>query len=90
MKIELRVWKKFFSQFKGKFLIGRDVNEHQHSWVNSKICTTANNLYHCITELETNIALLNDGSQTYISDAAGSKAALDLTFVDPRSAVLYT
>jgi hypothetical protein len=25
-----------------------------------------------------------------ISDATGSKAALDLTFVDPRSALLYT
>jgi hypothetical protein len=34
--------------------------------------------------------LLNDGSQTYISDATGSKAALNLTFVDPRSALLYT
>jgi hypothetical protein len=39
---------------------------------------------------ETNITLLNDGSQTYISDATGSKGALDLTFVDPRSALLYT
>jgi hypothetical protein len=39
--------------------------------------------------LETNITLLNDGSQTYISDAKGSKAALYLTFVDPRSALLY-
>jgi hypothetical protein len=46
----------------------------------------------CITELETNIALLNDGSQTYvyISDATGSKAALDLTFVDPTSVLLHT
>jgi hypothetical protein len=26
---------------------------------------------------------------TYISDATGSKAAIDLTFVDPRSALLY-
>jgi hypothetical protein len=26
----------------------------------------------------------------YISDATGSKTALDLTFVDPRSALLYT
>jgi hypothetical protein len=40
--------------------------------------------------VETNISLLNDGSQTNISDAIGSKAALDLTFVDPRSALLYT
>jgi hypothetical protein len=75
MKMELRVWKKFFAQFEGKFLIGGDFNGHYHSWGNSKICTTGNNLYHCITELETNITLLNDGSQTYISDATGSKAA---------------
>jgi hypothetical protein len=34
--------------------------------------------------------LLNDGSQTYISDATGYKAALDLTFVNPWSALLYT
>jgi hypothetical protein len=34
--------------------------------------------------------LLKDGSQTYISDATGSKTGLDLTFVDPRSALLYT
>jgi hypothetical protein len=73
---------KFFAQFKGKFLIGGDINEHHHSCGNSKRCTTGNNLYHCITELETNITLPNDGSQTYISDATGSKAALDLTFVD--------
>jgi hypothetical protein len=55
-----------------------------------KNCTTDNNLYHCITKLETNITLLNDGSQTYISDATGSKAVLDQTFADPRSALLYT
>jgi hypothetical protein len=35
------------------------------------------------------ITLLNDGSQTYISDATGSMAAHDLIFVDPRSALLY-
>jgi hypothetical protein len=34
--------------------------------------------------------LLNNGSQTYISDATGSKAALDLTLVDPRLVLLYT
>jgi hypothetical protein len=90
MKIELRVWKKFFSQFKGKFLIGGDFNGHHYSWGNSKNCTTGNNLYHCTTELETNITLLNDGSGTRISDAIGSSAALDLTFVDSRSALLYT
>jgi hypothetical protein len=55
-----------------------------------KNCTTGNNLCHSTTKLETNITLLNDSSQTYISDATGSKAALDLTFVDPRSALLYT
>jgi hypothetical protein len=90
MKIELRVWNKFFEQFEGKFLIGGDFNGHHHLWGSWKNFTTGNNLYHCIIELETKIKLLNDGSQTYISDAAGSKAALDLTFVDPRSALLYT
>jgi hypothetical protein len=55
-----------------------------------KNCTTGNNLFHCINELETNITLLSDGSQSYISEATGSKAALDLTFVDPRSALLCT
>jgi hypothetical protein len=65
IKIELMVWKKFFAQFKGKFLIGGDFNGHHHSWGKSKNCTTGKNLYHCITELETNITLLNDGSQTY-------------------------
>jgi hypothetical protein len=53
-------------------------------------CTTGNNLYHCITELETNITLLKNGSQTYISDATGSKAPLDITSVDPGSDLLYT
>jgi hypothetical protein len=90
MKIELRVWKKFFAQFKGKFLIGGDFNGHHHLWGNSKNCATGNNLFYCITELETNITLLNDGSQTYIFDATGSMTAFDLTFVDQRSAVLYT
>jgi hypothetical protein len=78
MKIELRGWKKLFAHFEGKFLIGGDFNGHHHSWCNSKNCTTGNNLYHCITELETNIMLLNDGSKRYISDATGSKAALEL------------
>jgi hypothetical protein len=90
LKIEVRVWKKIFTQFKGQFLIRGDFNGHHHSWGNSKNCTTSNNLYHCITELETDITLLNDGSPTHISDATGSKAALDLTFVDPGSALLYT
>jgi hypothetical protein len=87
MKIDLRVWKKLFTQFKGKFLTGGDINGH--SWGNSKNFTTDNNLIHCITKLETNIVLLNDCSQTYIPDATGSKAALNLTFVDQRSALLY-
>jgi hypothetical protein len=30
---------------------------------------------------------LNDGSQTHISDATGSKAALEVTFVETRSAL---
>jgi hypothetical protein len=90
MKIELRIWKKFFAQFEGQFLIGGNFNGHHHSWGNSKNCTTGNNLYHCISKLETNITLLNDGSQTYISIATGSKAVLDLTYVDPRSALLCT
>jgi hypothetical protein len=79
-----------FAQFKGKFLIGRDFNGHHHSWGNPKNCTTGNNLHLCINKLEKNITLLNDSSQTYISDATGSKAALYLTFVDQRSALLYT
>jgi hypothetical protein len=37
--------------------------------------------------LETNITLLNDGSQEYICDPQGSKPALDLTFLDQRSAL---
>jgi hypothetical protein len=74
---------KFFAPFKSKFLTGGDFNGHHRSWSNSKNCITGNNLYHFITELETNITLLNDGSQTYISDATGYKAALDLTFVNP-------
>jgi hypothetical protein len=90
MKIDLTVWRTFVAQFKCKFFIGGDFNEHRHSWGNSKNCTTANNLYHCITELETNITLLNDGSQTYISDVTKSKAILDLSFVDPRLALLYS
>jgi hypothetical protein len=87
MKIEKI--ENFFAQFEGKFLIGGDFNGYHHTWGNSKNCTTGNNMYHCITELETNITLLNDGSKTYISEATGSKAILDLTFVDPRSALLY-
>jgi hypothetical protein len=82
MKIELRVWKKFFAQFEGKVLIGGDFNGHHHSWGRLENCTTGNKLFHCITELETDITLLNDGSQTYNCDAARSKAAFDLTFVD--------
>jgi hypothetical protein len=31
MKIELRVWKNFFAQFEGKFLIRRDFHGHHHS-----------------------------------------------------------
>jgi hypothetical protein len=62
MKIDLKVWKKFFSLFKGKFFIGKDLNGHHHSWGNSKNCTIGNNLFHCITKLETNITLLNDGT----------------------------
>jgi hypothetical protein len=83
---------KFFAHFKGKFLIGGDFNGHHHSWGNSKICTIAYCLHHRITELETNITFLNDGSQirVYISDATGSKAALDQTFVDTRPASLGT
>jgi hypothetical protein len=34
MKIELRIRKEFFAQFKGKFLIGGDFNVHHHSWGN--------------------------------------------------------
>jgi hypothetical protein len=90
MKIELREWKKFFAQSESRFLIGGDFNEHHHLWGNSRNCTAVDNLFHCITELETNMTLLNDGSQTYISDATRSKVVLDLTFVNPRSAVLYT
>jgi hypothetical protein len=90
IKIELRVWKNFFAQFEGKFLIGGDFNRHHHSWGNSKNCTTGNNLYNCTTELKTNITLLNEGSQTRISDGIGSSAVLGLTFVDSRSALLYT
>jgi hypothetical protein len=86
MKIKLTVWKTFFAQFKGKFLIGGDFNGHHHSWGNSKNCTSGNNLYHCMIELETNITWLNDGSLV----VTGSKRALNLTFVDPRSALLYT
>jgi hypothetical protein len=81
---------KFFAQFKRKFLIGGNFNGHHLSWGNLKNCTIGNNLYHCITEFQTNFTLLNDGSQTHISYTTGSKAALDLTFVDPRSALLYT
>lgn len=80
--------KKIFAQFKGKLLIGGYFNWH-HMWSNSKDCTTDNILCHCITELETKIASLNDSSQTYISDATGSKTALALTFVDPRWELLY-
>jgi hypothetical protein len=89
MKIELKVWKKFFAQFKCKFLIGGDFNGYHNSWGNPKNCTIGNNLYCCITELETNITLLNDGSRICSSDATGSKADLNLTFVDPRSTLLY-
>jgi hypothetical protein len=89
IKIELRLGKKFFAQFESKYLTGRDFNGHHHSWGNLKNCTTNNNVVHCITKLETNIALLNDCSQTYIPDTTGSKAALNLTFVDQRSALLY-
>jgi hypothetical protein len=71
-------------------LIGGNFNGHHLSWSNSKNCTTGNNLYHCITEFERNVTLINDGSQTYIFDATVSKAALDLNFADPRSALLYT
>jgi hypothetical protein len=67
MKIELRAREKFFAQFKGKSLIGGDFIGHHHSWGNSKNCATGNNLYHCITELEANITLLDDGFQTYVS-----------------------
>jgi hypothetical protein len=48
IKIELNVWKKFFSQFEGKFLIGREFNGHNNLWGNSKNYSTGNNLYHCI------------------------------------------
>jgi hypothetical protein len=44
----------------------------------------------CTTELKTNITLLNDSSQTYISDTTGSMTNLDLTSVDQRSALLFT
>jgi hypothetical protein len=88
MKIEVMVLKKFFAQFEGEFLISGDFNGHHHSWGNWKNCTTGNNLFHCITELEINIMLLSDGSETYISNATGSKAALNLSFVDPRSALI--
>jgi hypothetical protein len=89
-KIEPRYEKKFLAQFEGK-LIGGDFNGHHDSCGNSKYCTAGNNLFDCVVEFETNITLLNDGSQTYtyISDAAGIKAALDLTFVGKRSALLY-
>jgi hypothetical protein len=86
MKIELSIWKKFFAHLEGKFFIGGDFNGHHHSWGNLKNCTTGNNLFHCTTELETNITLLNGGSQAYISDATRSMNALDLTSVDQRSA----
>jgi hypothetical protein len=84
------VMQKFFAKFEGKFFIGGDFNGRHHSWGNSKKCSTGNNLFHCITEAEISITLLNDGSQTYLSDATGSKAALDLTFVDPRTALLFS
>lgn len=84
------VWEKFFDKFRRKFLIGRDFNGHHHLWGNWKNCATGSNLFHCITDLETNITLLHDGSQTYISDTTGSLTALDLTFVNQRSALLYT
>jgi hypothetical protein len=89
MKIELRYGNKFFAQFVGKFLIGGDFTGHHHPCGNSKNGTTRNNLFNCINEMETNIMLLNNGSQTYISDATGSKVAFDLIFVAPRSALLY-
>jgi hypothetical protein len=41
MKIKLKVWRKYFAQFKGKFLIGRDFNGHHHSWVIRKIILPA-------------------------------------------------
>jgi hypothetical protein len=90
VKIELGIWRNFFAQFEGKFLIGGNFNGHHHSWVNSKNCNTGNSLFHCITELETNITFLNDGSQIFISDVTESKAALYLTYVDPRLSLLYT
>lgn len=82
MKIESRVWKKFFVQLKGKFLIDGDFNSHRHTLDNSKKCTFSNNLFHCINELEINITFLNNFSQTYISNATASMTALDVTFVD--------
>jgi hypothetical protein len=85
MKIELTVWRTFYAQFKSKFFISGYFNEHHQSWGNSKNYTTGNILYHCVTELETHFTLLYDGAQTYISDAT----AHDLSFVDPRSALLY-
>jgi hypothetical protein len=45
MKIELRVWEKFFVEFERKFLIGGDFNGHHHSWDNSKNCTTVNKYF---------------------------------------------
>jgi hypothetical protein len=80
---------KILRKIQSKLLIGGDFNGYHHSSSSSKNCTTGKDLFDCVTELETNITLLNDGSQTYISDATGSKAALDLTFVDPRSVLLY-
>jgi hypothetical protein len=79
MKIELRVGKKFFAQFEDKFLIGGDINGHHHSWGNSKTALPATTCTIVSPNWKLrNITLLNDGSQTYISDATGSKAALDL------------
>jgi hypothetical protein len=90
IKIEVKVWKKFFALFEGKFLTGRDSNGHHHLWGNSKNCISGNNLFHCITKMETNITLLNDCCQTYIFNTTQSMAAITLTFVNPRSGLLYS
>lgn len=77
-------WYRFFSQFKGDFLIGGDFNAHNKAWGCANDCPEGSRLFNVCFNLNLNI--LNNHSITRFTSSSSSQgSAIDLTITNSSS-----
>nr|CAI5829658.1 unnamed protein product [Callosobruchus analis] len=87
VRLSTQNYLSLIDNFTGSIIIGGDFNGHHDLWGSYKINTAGSNIVNLLNQ--TDLVILNDGSQTKISRSS-QHSAVDLTLVSPDMANIIT